>query len=432
MTDNKPFFKTFSWEKPEKAEIIDNTGKENIDVNARKISNKRFCIKNTSFFMDKKKFISVKYNTKKIAYKPHEGIFLNFAATQMNDEGILKFAQDFGLLGIGGVDDGTTQEICEWLHGWYYELANVKSVLKILYHYQNKNFKYLDRYFKFWKDTGLWEFYDDTYRFNNKKIDIGYVAEESLLIPWRKSKSHLFLSVNDYNVDFLIRDYLIYVLMGFYSPSVRVHFDLKSEWIQSTVKPRGLIGEIWRQIDEFIENKKLLKRCNFCKKMLVIGGNATRSDKKYCSQSCTVQGNRIENIILPLNKFLKKRDMKIIKNPESRCSSFDFLIYTTDDKFAAALEVSQTSISPDSQKWKYKSAQMVGKMLRKKISHAFLINKGRDLFFWDLHAKIMGKKIPVIPHASRFSRSKYDHLTKDLFLENETIPDIPEVKGSIA
>jgi len=242
----------------------------------------------------------------------------------------------------------------------------------------------------------------------------------------------LFLSVNDYNVDFLIRDYLIYVLMGFYSPSVRVHFDLKSEWIQSTVKPRGLIGEIWRQIDEFIENKKLLKRCNFCKKMLVIGGNATRSDKKYCSQSCTVQGNRIENIILPLNKYLKKKGMKIIINTENRYSSFDFLIYTTDDKFAAALEVSQTSISPDSQKWKYKSAQMVGKMLRKKISHAFLINKGRDLFFWDLHAKIMGKKIPVIPHASRFSRSKYDHLTKDLFLENETIPDIPEVKGSIA
>ena len=429
MTDNKPFFKTFSWEKPEKAKIIE---KDDVYFNARKISNKRFCIKNTSFFMDKKKFISVKYNTKKIAYKPHEGIFLNFAATQMNDEGILKFAQDFGLLGIGGVDDGTTQEICEWLHLWYYELANVKSVLKILYHYQNKNFKYLDRYFKFWKDTGLWEFCDDTYRFNNKKIDIGYVAEESLLIPWRKSKSHLFLSVNDYNVDFLIRDYLIYVLMDFYSPKVRVHFDLKSEWIRSTVKPSGLIGEIWRQIDEFIENKKLLKRCNFCKKLLVVGGNATRSDKKYCSQSCTVQGNRIENIILPLNKFLKKRDMKIIKNPESRYSSFDFLIYTTDDKFAAALEVSQTSISPDSQKWKYKSAQMVGKMLRKKISHAFLINKGRDLFFWDLHAKIMGKKIPVIPHASRFSRSKYDHLTKDLFLENETIPDIPEVKGSIA
>ena len=47
---------------------------------------------------------------------------------------------------------------------------------------------------------------------------------------------------------------------------------------------------------------------------------------------------------------------------------FDFLIYTTDDKFAAALEVSQTSISPDSQKWKYKSAQMVGKMLRKSSS----------------------------------------------------------------
>ena len=173
MTDNKPFFKTFSWEKPEKAEIIDNTGKEDVDVNARNISNKRFCIKNTSFFMDKKKFISVKYNTKKIAYKPHEGIFLNFAATQMNDKDMLKFVQNFGLLGIGGVDDAvTTQEktVSTYMVG-IYELANVKSVLKILYHYQNKNFKYLDRYFKFWKDTGLWEFCDDTYRINNKKID---------------------------------------------------------------------------------------------------------------------------------------------------------------------------------------------------------------------------------------------------------------------
>ena len=109
MTDNKPFFKTFSWEKPEKAEKAEIIERDDVDVNARKISNKRFCIKHTSFFMDKKKFISVKYNTKKIAYKPHEGIFLNFAATQMNDEGMLKFAQDFGLLGIGGVDDGTTQ-----------------------------------------------------------------------------------------------------------------------------------------------------------------------------------------------------------------------------------------------------------------------------------------------------------------------------------
>jgi len=428
MTDNKPLFKTFSWEKPEKAEII-----EREDLYFQGIEKPM------------EKVISVKYNTKKIAYKPHEGIFLNFAATQMNDKGMLKFAQDFGLLGIGGVDDAVKEEKTEYLHGWYLELANVKSVLKILYHYQNKNFKYLDRYFKFWKDTGLWEFCDDTYRINNKKIIIGYEAETSLwardefsnvILPQIppdeaeviKPKSHLFLSVNDYNVDFLIRDYLIYVLMDFYSPKVRVHFDLKSEWIRSTVKPSGLIGEIWRQIDEFIENKKLLKRCNFCKKLLVVGGNATRSDKKYCSPSCTVQSNRIENIILPLNKYLKKKDMKIIINPENRYSSFDFLIYTTDDKFAAALEVSQTCMSPDSQKWKYKSEQMVGKMLRKKISHAFLINKDRDLFFWDLHAKIMGKKIPVIPHASRLSRSKYDDLTKDLFLENETIPDIPEVK----
>ena len=425
MTDDKQFFKSFSWEKPEKVEIIEGEG---FDAVERKKSNKTFRIKHTSLSKNKQKFISVKYNTKKIVYKPHEGIFLNFAATQMNDEGMLKFAQDFGLLGIGGMNDAVKKEKTEYLRGWYLELANVKSVLKILYHYQNRNFKYMDRYFKFWKDTGLWEFCDDTYRFNNKKIVIGYMAEESLLSPWRKSKGHLFRFVNDHNVDRLIRDYLIYVLMDFYSPKVRIQFDLKSEWIRTAVKPRGLIGEIWRQIDEFIENKKLLKRCNFCKKLLVVGGNAARSDKKYCSQSCTVQGNRIENIILPLSKDLKKRDMKIIKNPESRYSSFDFLIYTTDDKLAAALEVSQTSTSPDSQKWEHKSENIRKKMLRKKISYAFLINKNGNLFFWDLHKKIMGKKTPVIPHISRFSRSKHDDLTKDLFLENETIPNVPEVE----
>ena len=57
MTDNKPFFKNFSWEKPEKAEIIerdvfDNAGKKS-----------------------KEKVISVKYNTKKIAYKPMREYF---------------------------------------------------------------------------------------------------------------------------------------------------------------------------------------------------------------------------------------------------------------------------------------------------------------------------------------------------------------------
>ena len=53
-----------------------------------------------------------------------------------------------------------------------------------------------------------------------------------------------------------MKDYLFYVLLDSYSPRVGIEFDKKSEWIKTKIKPHGLIGEIWRQINEFIENKK--------------------------------------------------------------------------------------------------------------------------------------------------------------------------------
>ena len=59
-----------------------------------------------------------------------------------------------------------------------------------------------------------------------------------------------------------MKDYLFYVLLDSYSPRVGVEFDKKSVWIKTEIKPHGLIGEIWRQIKEFIENKNLLRNCS--------------------------------------------------------------------------------------------------------------------------------------------------------------------------
>jgi len=383
----------FNWEKPEIVEI----GERSYDFSNTK--------------KKKEKFLILKHKTKKTEYEVEDNLFLKFATTKLNDEEILKLANKYGLLGLGGHEeiDYLNTETHELLFAWYRELATIKSVIKNLYHYQNKNFRYLNRYFKFWKDTGLWEFYDDTYRCNNKKIKIGYIGEEP---PdhWDKSSS-----INENNAEHLMKDYLFYVLLDSYSPRVGIEFDKKSEWIKTKIKPHGLIGEIWRQINEFIENKNILRNCKYCKKLFVIGKKSARLDKDFCSQNCTVQNNRTQSILKKAETTFNQINLTVIPFGKSIPGTFDFLVLHQGKPFAG-LEVSQSDISRESQKWENKEKQIIHKMESKNFTVAFLVNKNGTIYIWDLKNKIEGKELSG--DRQILSKEFLEFLTEKFYADN--------------
>ena len=403
----------FNWEKPEIVEIAE----------------RRYDFSNTK--KKKEKYLILKHKTKKTAYEVEDNLFLKFATTKLNDEEILKLANKYGLLGLGGHEeiDHLNTETLEPLFAWYRELATIKSVIKNLYHYQKKNFRYLNRYFKFWKDTGLWEFYDDTYRCNNKKIKIGYIGEEP---PdhWNKSSS-----INENNADHLMKDYLFYVLLDSYSPRVGVEFDKKSEWIKTKIKPHGLIGEIWRQINEFIENKNLLRNCKYCKKLFVIGKKNARLDKDFCSQNCTVQNNRTQSILKKAETTFNQRNLVVIPSGKPIPGTFDFLVLH-QGKPIAGLEISQSDISRESQKWENKEKKIIHKMKSKNFTVAFLVNKNGTIYIWDLKNKIEGKEFSgdrqiLSKESSEFLTEKFyaDGLKEKI--SGLPVEDIELTKGEI-
>ncbi len=409
----------FNWKKPEIVEIAEGS----------------YGFSNTK--KKKEKYLILKHKTKKVEYEVEDNLFLKFATTKLNDEEILKLANKYGLLGLGGHEeiDYLNTETHELLFAWYRELATIKSVIKNLYHYQKKNFRYLNRYFKFWKDTGLWEFYDDTYRYNNKKIKIAYIGEEP---PdhWDKSSS-----INENNADHLMKDYLFYVLLDSYTPRVGVEFDKKSEWIKTEIKPHGLIGEIWRQINEFIENKNLLRNCKYCKKIFVIGKKNARLDKDFCSQNCTVQNNRTQSILKKAEITFNRRNLVVIPSRKKISGTFDFLVLH-QGKPIAGLEISQSDISKKSQKWKNKEKAIIHKMKSKNFTAAFLVNKNGTIYIWDLKNKIEGEEFTgdqqILPkeflefltekfYADRLKEKISGKPFKDILLKDEQKREIDKI-----
>ena len=77
----------FNWKKPEIVEIAEGS----------------YGFPNTK--KKKEKFLILKHKTKKTEYEVEDNLFLKFATTKLNDEEILKLANKYGLLGLGGHEE---------------------------------------------------------------------------------------------------------------------------------------------------------------------------------------------------------------------------------------------------------------------------------------------------------------------------------------
>ena len=363
--------------------------------------------------------------------------FLDFINTEFSLEGCIKFASKHGLLGIESnfkfKDKDEKLIKAELLYCWLWELANIKNIvnliiakqelnkdkIKILHHIdwwnlickesykeklskeEKKKFNAPERivinYDKEYKGKATWSevrrwFYEQKkYKLlgkNNFKFEINIEPQINLQSNFKNNLAGIEYSFTDKQFKMLVDDILLITFNNFYKKRVNIQVDNLDGNFTYQDQTKNLIGKIWKDLFEVIKNNNIIKRCYFCKDIIVTGINNFRSDREYCSNSCAVNGSRVKNIFNKNKKDFEKKGYILKLSEGNLPSEFRYWLLDSNNKLIAGLDISQNEISETSQKFNSKKNQISNKIdlhntnNDQKIFYAFLINKNDEKFMY--------------------------------------------------
>lgn len=307
-------------------------------------------------------------------------ILLDFANTEFTIEGLIEFAKKYGPLGLTALD--TSKKNYEIINAWFYELAHIKNTLDIIFIQQENNIDRLSLNLKIF-NTGLWEYtkiYSHKINKHKNKYAINiYPSELDNCMRFKHPK------LDNTTLKQVTKDILFLIFENFYRDRVKPILINEGKF-SSENQPTSLIGYIWHQLFLLVENENTLKRCSFCKNVFTTGENSARTDKKFCSSSCTVNGHRTETIFNVCKNKFEKKGYKI-KDGNNPKKSFRYWLTNQKNILVAGIEVSQTEISRSSRKWSAKKEEIFKKIdnqnlenPKQPIKEAYLLNAKHEVF----------------------------------------------------
>jgi len=223
----------------------------------------------------------------------YPALFRVFIETPPTQEGILAFADQYGLLG----DKITTQIILpnkqgawgEVLQDWQIELAALKHAVVLWDLVQTGNVERLAAHI-IWKEQGVT--YDSHPEYPSDKGPIGDVHTQEWIAIEHEPDMLARFQPGDvgqpalYYVQRVVNRHLT----GRVSPRVlwnREHTELGLYMV-----PSGLIGALWLQFAQAIAGHKQYHRCEYCDTWFEVSLEASRPTRVYCSDACRFKAYR--------------------------------------------------------------------------------------------------------------------------------------------
>ena len=356
--------------------------------------------------------------------------FINLVDPKTNtifDETILNFTEKYGLLFFNPKDDLVDGKYnIEDLEIWKQEISLMHSLAKLYYYYdlaghsQTKNAGIKGLESLFIKKNGKQYYYDDSYTSNTRdireiKVSIdGIVGFEKNIYIDRVSYEQLivklFISILKPRLEHSTNSSLKEIqLQKKYQPRDYLWFNFEKDYT-------SLYSFIWTQFGNFIQNKGTFKICEKCNKYFV---SKVVQRGRFCSDKCRASIGREKEIWELVSKQFKTKGYETYLTTESQYSKLklslraDAALYNQKTKkMVALLEFKYSEVDNKSPKFKFINKNIMKALeLYKKyfeLNHAFVVNKNKKIFFWDLDKEIYGKEIKDIPYASELKESNLE------------------------
>lgn len=227
-------------------------------------------------------------------------LFREFSEVKETPEEILKFANTHGWLGIselvtlrGEPKSLPTKEhegrLGEMFERWVSEIRSMKRLLSLWEQLTNESRRTSQtfRHHLRWSEGSIvyaWICDNET----GEEVVASRHESPGLLAFLERSRSARLI------LKFYLQSSVNCKLIE-HKVSARLLFDSEFERVGLTIVPTNLIGFLWLQFARAIQGNARYRRCEDCGKWFEYGGKAARSDKRFCSATCRVRTNRIQN-----------------------------------------------------------------------------------------------------------------------------------------
>jgi hypothetical protein len=124
------------------------------------------------------------------------------------------------------------------------------------------------------------------------RTDEGEVID---VIASEEERPQQFALLQKANLREILRYYLarsINERLAAHRVKVQLFPDSPSERVGLRIVPETLIGFLWLQFAKAVEGGRSYRRCEDCSKWFEFGGQSSRSDKRFCSDTCRVRNGR--------------------------------------------------------------------------------------------------------------------------------------------
>jgi len=191
-----------------------------------------------------------------------EPLFRLFATTEPSEEGIVQFAEQYGLLGVGLPIEKKDGGIAygEPLHLWQYEIKKMMEATEVYFHAKEHDEDWLSE----------------------------HVQQSSL------DTDNLVLLGHHFTFQLIEEALVLYSVtpLPVWSP----YLPLEKPQVELKFQPKNLLAAMWLQFAQAVAGDVQYKHCKHCEKWLEIstGRQGKRSDAVFCSDKCRVkqhQGN---------------------------------------------------------------------------------------------------------------------------------------------
>lgn len=231
--------------------------------------------------------------------RDHPALFKTFAYTDPNTEGILRFADRYGVLGgpcsmplkaESGDKRAFQHRIGELFKGWYNAIYEMKNMVLLWDPAQQEDEKGLSRYIKW--DQDLRRVYYESDPMPPPRGGVSVPLREH--IAGQGAHDRVFSHFPAGKATWPAKYYLqhrVNLRLGEYKALPRLAWDRSLTGLSLQFIPDSLIAALWLQFAQAISEDRGYRQCEECGTWFELTGQR-RADTKYCSGACRSRAYR--------------------------------------------------------------------------------------------------------------------------------------------
>jgi hypothetical protein len=223
-------------------------------------------------------------------------LFRQFSETDPNEDGILRFATEFGSLG-GEVATGlilnSVVTFGETMAAWWKEIYTMRHALRLWDLVNAHDEAELRRHIK-WAADGSGVQYQSYPDLADRRhtADALAIEIESIASKYFHRETLAVLVPGDVFRPAMMRVQAVINkrLAGRASP--RLLWDRSLSELSVHLAPDGLVGALWLQFAQAVAGDRTFRSCGECKRWYETYPDSARADRQYCSDACRVRAYR--------------------------------------------------------------------------------------------------------------------------------------------